>query len=83
MFEEQDVEGIGTVYRCVFMAGELTVLIENLSFDIGGLIRARDYVRLPPASRENTIMIMLMNDREEMADGSYLKEGTLYNQWGE
>lgn len=27
-------------------------------------------------------MIMLMNDREEMADGSYLKEGTLYNQWG-
>ena len=82
LFEEQDVEGIGTVYRCVFMAGELTVLIENLSFDIGGLIRARDYVRLPPASRENTIMIMLMNDREEMADGSYLKEGTLYNQWG-
>ena len=64
------------------MAGELTVLIENLSSDMGGLIRARDYVRLPPASRENTIMIMLMNDREEMADGSYLKEGTLYNQWG-
>ncbi len=27
-------------------------------------------------------MIMLMNDREELADGSYLKEGTLYNQWG-
>ena len=23
-----------------------------------------------------------MNDREELADGSYLKEGTLYNQWG-
>lgn len=82
LFEEQDVEGIGTVYRCVFMVGELTVLIENLSSDMGGLIRARDYVRLPPAVRENTIMIMLMNDREELADGSYLKEGTLYNQWG-
>ena len=64
------------------MAGELTVLIENLSSDMGGLIRARDYVRLPLAVRENTIMIMLMNDREELADGSYLKEGTLYNQWG-
>ena len=48
---------------------------------MGGLIRARDYVRLPPTARENTIMIMLMNDREELADGSYLKEGTLYNQW--
>ena len=82
LFEEQDVEGIGTVYRCVFMVGELTVLIENLSSDMGGLIRARDYVRLPPTARENTIMIMLMNDREELADGSYLKEGTLYNQWG-
>ena len=79
LFEEQDVEGIGTVYRCVFMVGELTVLIENLSSDMGGLIRARDYVRLPPTARENTIMIMLMNDREELADGSYLKEGTLYN----
>ena len=82
LFEEQDLDGIGTVYRCVFMAGELTVLIENLSSDMGGLIRARDYVRLPLAVRENTIMIMLMNDREELADGSYLKEGTLYNQWG-
>lgn len=82
LFEDQDVEGIGTVYRCVFMAGELTIVIENLSLDMGGLIRARDYVRLPPAARENTIMIMLMNDREELADGSYLKEGTLYNQWG-
>ena len=82
LFEEQDVAEIGTVYRCVFMVGELTVLIENLSSDMGGLIRARDYVRLPPAARENTIMIMLMNDREELADGSYLKEGTLYNQWG-
>ena len=76
LFEEQDLDGIGTVYRCVFMAGELTVLIENLSSDMGGLIRARDYVRLPLAVRENTIMIMLMNDREELADGSYLKEGT-------
>lgn len=81
LFEEQDVEEIGTVYRCAFMAGELTVLIENLSSDMGGLIRARDYVRLHPAARKNTIMIMLMNGREELADGSYLKEGTLYNQW--
>ena len=81
LFEEQDVEGIGTVYRCVFMVGELMVMIENLSSDMGGLIRARDYVRLPLAARKNTIMIMLMNDREELADGSYLKEGTLYNQW--
>ncbi len=45
LFEEQDVAEIGTVYRCVFMVGELTVLIENLSSDMGGLIRARDYVR--------------------------------------
>ena len=50
LFEEQDVAEIGTVYRCVFMVGELTVLIENLSSDMGGLIRARDYVRLPPAA---------------------------------
>ena len=35
LFEEQDVAEIGTVYRCVFMVGELTVLIENLSFRYG------------------------------------------------
>ena len=32
LFEEQDLDGIGTVYRCVFMAGELTVLIENFRY---------------------------------------------------
>lgn len=83
LFEEKGVEGIDTVYRCVFMVDDLTVLIENLSSDLGGLIRARDYVRIPPAARPNTIMIMLMNDREELADGSYLKEGSLYRQAGD
>lgn len=83
LFAEKGVEGVDTVYRCVFMVGDLTVLIENLSSDLGGLIRARDYVRIPPAARPNTIMIMLMNDKEEMADGSYLKEGSLYRQAGD
>lgn len=83
LFSERGVEGVDTVYRCVFMVGDLTVLIENLSSDLGGLIRARDYVRIPPAARPNTIMIMLMNDKEELADGSYLKEGSLYRQAGD
>jgi len=69
-----------TYMRCTFRSGDLTCCIENVSDDIGGFIRSKEYLRLPPSFRPKTILIMLVNDDGILADGSHVDDCTLYYQ---
>jgi len=81
--ETKDYYGIAfndfdTYSRCVFMCGQITICIENISDDIGGYVRAKEYLRLFPGFRSKTIMILLINDDYILADGSHIDDCTLY-----
>ena len=54
------------------------IAIENVSNDIGGLIRAREYITGCPAGVcRTTVMVCLINDSLILADGTHLSEGSL------
>lgn len=72
------IDYFDTYMRCVFQVNELTVCIENISDDIGGFLRAKEYLKLKPSFRPGTVLILLVSDDGILADGSHVEESTLY-----
>lgn len=72
------IDQYDTYMRCLFQVDQLTVCIENISDDIGGYLRAKEYLKLIPSFRPGTILILLVSDDGILADGSHVEESTLY-----
>lgn len=57
---------------------DIRIAVENISADIGGFVRARNYISsFPAGSGRNTVMLMLVSDSLILADGSSLLDGTM------
>lgn len=56
----------------------LTIFMENISDDIGGYLRVRNYLKLPPGFLKNTLLLLIIRDDLIMADGKTVWDGGLY-----
>lgn len=66
------------VTRLCLWNEHVRIAIENISADIGGLVRARNYISAFPAGiGSRTVMLMLVSDSLSLADGSSLLDGTM------
>lgn len=70
---------LNNAYQFYKESGEiLTIFIENISDDIGGYLRVRNYLKLPPGFLNNTLLLLLIRDDLVMADGGTVWDGGLY-----
>ena len=54
------------------------IAVENVSNDLGGLIRAKEFISgFPPSVLRDTCMVLLINDDLTLADGTDLMSGSL------
>lgn len=73
----------GFVTRLCLWNDHVRIAIENISADIGGFVRARNYMSSFPAGiGSRTVMLMLVNDSLTLADGSSLLDGTMLRDPG-
>ncbi|MBQ7558481.1 MAG: hypothetical protein IJT00_10525, partial [Lachnospiraceae bacterium] len=63
--------------RLCLTDGRRRIAIENVSNDLGGLIRAREFIsNAPPGSLRDTVMVILINDDLTLSDGTPLTAGS-------
>lgn len=70
---------LNNAYQFQLESGKiLTAFMENISDDIGGYLRVRNYLKLPPGFLRNTLLLLIIKNDLTLADGGTVWDGGLY-----
>lgn len=74
-------ENYSTFMRNCFTFNGLQVCIENISHDIGGMLRTIEYMKIPSGLRPGTLLVCLVSDDLILADGTSIFSNHLFEEW--
>lgn len=64
--------------RNCFLSNGVYVFFEDVSYDIASLTRVREYLSIPSTLIRNSLLVMIIDDDEMLADGTYLRNSLIY-----
>lgn len=68
--------------RNCFLVTGVYVFFEDISFDVGAIDRIREYLSLPSDFIYNTMLVIIIDDDEILANGKSLADYNIYAEYG-
>ena len=78
LLKTSDGEWVANLRNC-FISDGVKVFFEDVSYDLGGLVRLKEYLSMPNDIVKDCLLICIIDDDGMLANGAYLADADIYS----